>query len=123
MWQKGNYDPDGPYGKGWKKIRARILKRDRYLCRCDDCKLTGKPRPATEVDHIVPVEQGGTNADTNLQAINGDCHKRKTKLDEGKQPGYGCTDAGFPLDPRHPWAVQRREHLEELKRKHGQRKA
>jgi 5-methylcytosine-specific restriction protein A len=122
MWQRGNYDPEGPYGKGWKKKRARILRRDGYRCQCDDCRITGNPRPATEVDHKVPVEQGGTNDDSNLQAINGECHKRKTKLDEGKQPGYGCTDTGFPLDPRHPWAQQRREQFETLKRKHEGKK-
>jgi 5-methylcytosine-specific restriction protein A len=33
---------------------------------------------ATEVDHIVPKSQGGTDDDDNLQAICSPCHKTKT---------------------------------------------
>lgn len=46
---------------GWRKTRARILKRDRYIC-----QLCGKPG-ADSVDHIQPVSRGGTDADANLQ--------------------------------------------------------
>ena len=34
---------------------------------------------ADEVDHIVPLSQGGTDEDTNLRAIHHDCHKVKTQ--------------------------------------------
>ncbi|WP_245392277.1 HNH endonuclease [Salinicola halophyticus] len=34
--------------------------------------------PATEVDHIVNVEAGGTDDDSNLEAICSPCHKAKT---------------------------------------------
>ncbi len=34
--------------------------------------------PATEVDHIVNVESGGTDDDSNLEAICSPCHKAKT---------------------------------------------
>ncbi|MBF3094675.1 HNH endonuclease, partial [Pseudomonas aeruginosa] len=34
---------------------------------------------ATEVDHIIPLSQGGTDDDANLMAIAGyPCHARKT---------------------------------------------
>lgn len=56
--------------KGWAKIRARILKRDRHTCQyCGD--------PATEVDHITPVSRGGSHADTNLVACCTDCNAKK----------------------------------------------
>jgi 5-methylcytosine-specific restriction protein A len=55
------------------------LKRDQYLCRCDDCVRLGRIREAHEVDHIVALAHGGTDDDGNLRAINRDCHKVKTQ--------------------------------------------
>ena len=55
----------------------RILKRDGYMCQCPECK--GMKRIATEVDHIIPLSQGGADDDSNLMAIAGyPCHARKT---------------------------------------------
>lgn len=65
------------YGWEWRKKRAAVLKRDRYLCQCSDCK--GRCLPASEVDHIVPKHLGGTDDFSNLAAINEDCHKAKTQ--------------------------------------------
>ena len=56
--------------------RRRILLRDGYTCRC-----CGIVRVDNEVDHIIPLEQGGTNDDDNLQVLCGGpegCHKLKT---------------------------------------------
>ncbi|WP_434091250.1 HNH endonuclease [Pseudomonas putida] len=58
-----------------------MLKRDNYLCQCGECKRIGRLRGADEVDHIVPVAMGGTDAEGNLQAINHECHKVKTLRD------------------------------------------
>lgn len=49
-----------------------------WLCQCDDCKTRLVPLPAHEVDHITPLATGGTDDPDNLQAINKDCHRRKT---------------------------------------------
>nr|WP_255321662.1 HNH endonuclease signature motif containing protein [Pseudomonas aeruginosa] len=47
------------------------------MCQCPECK--GVKRIATEVDHIIPLSQGGTDDDSNLMAIAGyPCHARKT---------------------------------------------
>ena len=121
-WKHSNNDPNGPYGRGWKRLRLKVLKRDKYLCQCEDCTLVGVRRPATEVDHKVRVEDGGTNDMSNLQAINSECHERKTKRDGGAQPSYGCDESGLPLDPRHPWAIQQREAMQALKVKHGRKR-
>lgn len=64
------------YGTAWDKLRAQILRRDRHLCQ--PCYATGRPEPASQVDHIVPKAQGGTDDPNNLQAICKDCHKVKT---------------------------------------------
>jgi 5-methylcytosine-specific restriction enzyme A len=65
------------YGWEWRKKREAVLKRDRYLCQCEDCK--GLHLPASEVDHITPKSRGGTDDFSNLQALNPDCHARKTR--------------------------------------------
>lgn len=66
------------YGTDWEKLRAQILKRDGYVCVCDDCKREGIVRPATHVDHRTPKAQGGTDDPSNLQSMNVKCHMRKT---------------------------------------------
>lgn len=61
---------------GWAedKHRKRALERDRY--RCVECGAE-----ATEVDHIVPIMQGGTWALDNLQSLCDFHHRRKTQRD------------------------------------------
>lgn len=67
------------YGAEWRKLRAAILKRDGYRCRCEECTQLGRVLPATEVDHRQAKAEGGTDHPSNLFAINADCHKRKTR--------------------------------------------
>lgn len=68
----------GRGGRPWRRTREEVLKRDSYLCQCEDCKRLGRVRPAHEVDHVVPLAQGGTDSLSNLAAINHDCHRVKT---------------------------------------------
>jgi 5-methylcytosine-specific restriction protein A len=65
-------------GSAWMATRDRILRRDNGLCQCAECKAAGRVLVAHEVDHIVELADGGSDADINLQAINIDCHLRKT---------------------------------------------
>lgn len=71
------------YGRAWDIKRAQILRRDNYLCQCKRCAADGRITPANEVDHIVPKAKGGTDDDDNLQAINHECHERKSLDDRG----------------------------------------
>lgn len=64
------------YGYAWKKIRDRIMARDKHLCQ--PCLNGGRPTQAREVDHIIKKADGGTDDDDNLQAICKPCHKAKT---------------------------------------------
>jgi 5-methylcytosine-specific restriction protein A len=61
------------YGtKRWRALRRRVLKRDRYTCQ--ECRRFGN-----EVDHVVPVAQGGARwSEDNLQTLCKSCHSRKT---------------------------------------------
>lgn len=75
------------YGADWDKRRVRVLRRDNGLCQCEDCKRDGRVLIATEVDHKVSKAEwkrrygtlAGVDDDSNLGAINKDCHKAKTQ--------------------------------------------
>jgi 5-methylcytosine-specific restriction endonuclease McrA len=67
----------------WQRTRERILVRDMGLCQCDECKASGAPLLANEVDHKIPRAKGGTDEDSNLQAMNHEHHKRKTIEENG----------------------------------------
>jgi 5-methylcytosine-specific restriction protein A len=60
------------YGRRWKKLRD-------YKLACDPmCEVDGCPNPATEVDHITPKADGGTDDWDNLQSLCKSCHSKKT---------------------------------------------
>ena len=42
------------------------------------CRIC-RSRPATELDHIIPLRKGGTNHRENLQGLCGPCHRFKTR--------------------------------------------
>lgn len=64
-------------GKKWQGTRRAILRRDRYTCQA--CKRFGN-----EVDHVVPLADGGKPyAPSNLQTLCKPCHSRKTALEVG----------------------------------------
>ena len=54
----------------WRKIRARIIERDRGLC-----QLCGNE--GDSVDHIMPRIEGGTDDDSNLQLLCRSCNSKK----------------------------------------------
>lgn len=95
------------YGKAWEKVRAEVLKRDNYLCQCQHCKKEKRTSLATEVDHIVSRAKAQalgwtperTEHPDNLQAINHDCHKRKTTEENGgiPKPKVRIGLDGFPV--------------------------
>jgi 5-methylcytosine-specific restriction protein A len=66
-------------GAAWGRLRDAAMRRANGLCQCPDCMGHGIPRPAHEVDHIVPLWQGGTDDLENLQALHRDCHRSKTR--------------------------------------------
>lgn len=54
----------------WRTTRAAVLKRDHH--RCFYCG-----RPATTVDHLLPVVRGGSDQEHNLVAACTDCNGSK----------------------------------------------
>jgi len=73
------------YGKRWQRL-ARSFLAGHPIC-ADPFGLHGSRRvPGSQVDHIVPLANGGTNSDSNLQTLCARCHRRKTVLCDG---GFG----------------------------------
>ena len=84
------------YGWQWEKARERVMKRDKWLCQI--CMRKNLVTIATECDHILPKSKGGTDDDTNLQALCAECHTEKTLLESGvkRKPRIGLD--GWPVE-------------------------
>ncbi|MBW7903016.1 MAG: HNH endonuclease [Rhodocyclaceae bacterium] len=78
--QRGSRHERG-YGADWVRRRIVILRRDGGLCQ--PCLRAGRVTTATQVDHITPKSDGGTDAEDNLQSICADCHAAKTAAEAG----------------------------------------
>jgi 5-methylcytosine-specific restriction protein A len=88
---KPSYDMNRPnatrrgYDARWRKVRKLALLRDKGTCQ--HCLRHGEYTPATEVDHIIAIVDGGSRLDlNNLQSLCKPCHSRKTVLENG---GFG----------------------------------
>ncbi|MGH8672807.1 MAG: HNH endonuclease [Burkholderiales bacterium] len=93
----------------WRRLREQQLRAHPL---CEDCLALGITRPATDVDHRVPLKDGGDALDlANLASRCHACHSSKTAHMDGgfgharkdRAPIKGCTVDGRPLDPRHWW--------------------
>ena len=81
-------------GNRWMAIRTRIIGRDGGLCVV--CRARGHIQPAHEVDHIIPLVDGGTDDADNLQAICHECHAIKTARESGHKPRVRIGVDGWP---------------------------
>lgn len=63
------------YGAAWQRLRKSFLFDNPDCVRCGAA--------ATQVDHILPKAQGGTDDIYNLQALCHSCHSRKTVTEDG----------------------------------------
>ena len=61
------------YGTQWHKIRNRYAKAHPL---CERCLSKGKYTPMEEVHHIIPVNRGGSNDDSNLMSLCRSCHEQ-----------------------------------------------
>jgi 5-methylcytosine-specific restriction enzyme A len=85
---------------GWEaqRTRVRIRERDGYSCRA--CKRATR---VGEIDHVVPIENGGSEQDDNLQLLCTECHRKKTARDRGYVLRDGSDDTGMPKGSDHHW--------------------
>lgn len=75
-------------GRRWMAIRALVLTEE-PLCRL--CLAKDRVTASTQVDHIVALEDGGTDERSNLRGVCDDCHKVK----HGSMPRIGVD--GWPV--------------------------
>jgi hypothetical protein len=62
------------HSQAWRTVRARVLKRDGYVCQL---QLMGCMRRASTADHIVERRAGGSDDWTNLRAVCASCHNKR----------------------------------------------
>lgn len=100
------------YGARWRRLRAMKLAAD-PICADPYHRHPGQIIEATEVDHILPRAQGGTDAWGNLQSLCGPCHSYKTATHDGgwgrevsisaspaKETARGVANKHTQLEPR-----------------------
>lgn len=68
-------------GRWLQQARARLFARDPL---CADCQRQGIVRLATQRDHIVPLAEGGTDDDDNVQGLCDACHEMKSKHESAR---------------------------------------
>jgi 5-methylcytosine-specific restriction endonuclease McrA len=67
----------------WQRVRAAVLRGNPL---CGWCGLEGRMTPATIVDHIVDLADGGAQTDyANLRALCWGCHSRLTRMKQNGQ--------------------------------------
>ena len=66
----------------WKARRLRILRRDAFVCAACRRVVYGQ---AAHVDHVTPLEEGGTDEDANLQTLCHSCHGTKTRAEQRRR--------------------------------------
>lgn len=66
----------------WRARRRRVLVRDAFTCQACARVVDGK---SAHVDHRLPLEEGGTDADRNLQTLCISCHGLKTRSEQRRR--------------------------------------
>ena len=85
--QRGSSTARG-YGADWQRVREQVLQRDGYTCSL--CREAGRVALAREVDHIVPLADGGERlrlAPSNLRAVCPPCHQARHRQDGRRRGG------------------------------------
>lgn len=101
-----NRAPGRTSGRKLQAQRRRLFERNPL---CAACERKGLVEAATIRDHIVPLQEGGSDDDENIQGLCERCHDAKTKAEAKRGQGtklierHGCTLSGMPVDPHHPW--------------------
>ncbi len=81
-----------------KRIRGRrgVLLRQRRRTDhplCAHCLARGVVAAAVELDHVLPLNEGGEDVDENIQGLCQSCHAAKTT----RKPTIGVD--GWPIEP------------------------
>lgn len=69
-------------GGAWMKTRQRVALAHGYRCASCGCVWVSS---RDQIDHAIPLEQGGSNDDSNLQPLCNTCHEAKTAAEAGRR--------------------------------------
>ena len=100
-WSTSNRKATLP--RGWEKTQSRILARDGYRCtaiRTDTNRRCNER--ATDVDHIVPNFEGGSEDDSNLASLCSYHHGRKSSAEGGRAAAAARARRKDASRRRHP---------------------
>ena len=61
------------YGPQWRKIRNRYASKHPL---CEQWLKEGRYTPMQEVHHILPINRGGSNDESNLMSVCHSCHEK-----------------------------------------------
>lgn len=78
-------------GRPGQRLRQQV-KSEEPLCR--ECTAKGLVAATEEVDHIIPLADGGTNDRENMQGLCGACHRAKTQREQAARRGGGAERLG-----------------------------
>ena len=70
-------------GRPMQRRNARFLSRNPLCAHC--LKTEDRPEPAIEVDHVVPLADGGADDWANLQGLCGPHHEAKTRKEDARR--------------------------------------
>lgn len=93
-----------PYRKDKvQRIRGRKLQeiRKAHLANCPYCVKCAEKGIyvfATQVDHIIALDNGGEEIESNRQGLCDKCHKQKTIVDMNYKPKAKIGLDGFPIE-------------------------
>ena len=79
-------------GRAGQRIRAQVLAEEPF---CRHCLPKGQRVRSEEVDHVVPLSQGGENHRSNLQALCKPCHEAKTIAERANSASDSAIGQGF----------------------------
>lgn len=68
-------------GRPLQRLRAELFARE-PLCR--DCVKLGLVKLATQRDHIIPLEEGGQDVESNVQPLCDEHHDTKSKAERAR---------------------------------------
>lgn len=88
-WQRERV-PERTRGRTLQRLRDRLL-RGQPLCVL--CAQEGRMGAATDRDHIIPLAEGGSDTDENVQALCKDCHRAKTLAEARRGRGGKCLES------------------------------
>ena len=66
-------DHNKRYGREWRIIRNRYARAHPL---CEMCLKEGRYTPMDEVHHILPLNRGGGNEESNLMSLCHSCHEK-----------------------------------------------